>query len=420
MPEQIQTATAHRGEPAAAPDAEPAAGSRRSAVRRLVGVDAARGLALFGMVAVHTFPLWNERTESATLAWTLFAGDASALFATLAGVSLAFASGGPRPHTGRRMTAARWSLVARAAVIALAGLLLGLLELPVASILTYYGVLFLLALPFLALRIRHLLAAAALVALVTPFLMQWSLDVAPPDVHGDPSATTLLVHPATVLWQLLLTGTYPALPWLTFLLVGIAVGRMDLSDVAVQVRLAMAGGALALSAWGASTLALMRLGGYETIARATPSYEGWQIDEVIVFGPDPQLPTTTLWWLLVPGPHTNTPFALVLSLGTALAVLGAVLVLTRSPVVARAVSPLAAMGSMTFTLYTVHLLFMGLGIHVEAPAAWFWAQIAGFALFALVWRRVAGQGPLEKVVSLVAKGVGRMVLRAGRALHRDG
>lgn len=391
----------------------PAPGDGRRGTRRLVGVDAARGLALFGMVAVHTFPLWNEEAERTTLSWSLFGGNAAALFATLAGVSLAFSSGGRTPHTGRRMTASRVSIAVRAAVIALVGLLLGLLELPVDNILAYYGVIFLLALPFLGLRIRHLLLSCALFALLTPFLMQWALDALPPDVHGSPSLWSLAVHPESVLPQLLLTGTYPALPWMTFLLAGLALGRMHLSETVVQARLVIVGAALAVVAYAVSMTALLALGGYTRIADATPWMTETDIDEVITFGPDPELPTTTLWWLLVPGPHTNTPFALLLSLGTAVAALGTVLLLARGRAAARAMHPLAVMGSMTFTLYTLHLLFMWLEIHYDAPTLWLWVQILAFAVFALAWRRAVGQGPLEKAVATAAKAAGRRVLARG-------
>ncbi len=173
--------------------AVPRGGTRPA--RRLLGVDAARGLALFGMVAVHTLPSWDEQTGAANLSWTLFAGHSAALFATLAGVSLAFASGGRTPRTGRRTTATRWALAGRAGVIALVGFLLGFLELPVSNILIYYGLLFLLAVPFLRLRTRSLLLWAALFALVAPFLMQWSLDVLPGLEYANPSLVDLARRP---------------------------------------------------------------------------------------------------------------------------------------------------------------------------------------------------------------------------------
>ena len=79
--------------------------------RRLAGIDAARGLALIGMISIHILPAWDPETGSPTVQWELFAGRAAALFALLAGVGLAFSSGGRTPHRGRAMTADRVGLL---------------------------------------------------------------------------------------------------------------------------------------------------------------------------------------------------------------------------------------------------------------------------------------------------------------------
>ena len=95
--------------------------------RRLVGIDAARGLALIGLMAIHLLPAWNEETGEASWSWRLFSGDSAALFALLAGVGLALTSGGRHPHEGRTMTADRIGLVVRAVLIAIVGLWIGTL-----------------------------------------------------------------------------------------------------------------------------------------------------------------------------------------------------------------------------------------------------------------------------------------------------
>ncbi|KUG61080.1 hypothetical protein AVL61_07910 [Kocuria rosea subsp. polaris] len=394
----------------------PGAPEARGRSRRLTGVDAARGFALFGMVAVHTLPLYSEETGDPTLTWTLFAGHSSALFATLAGVSLAFTTGGRTPHTGRRRTASRWAQVGRAAIIGLVGFLLGFLVLPWDNILVYYGIFFLLAIPFLGLRIRYLLLSAGLFALISPFLMQLSLDHLPAHVYDNPSLLDLVQDPGGVVAHLFLTGSYPALPWMTFVCTGIALGRMDLGNRRVQAALAAVGAALAAVTWAGSALAL-RLGGYDAIAGATPWMTESQIDEVIVFGADPELPTTTLWWLLVPGAHSNTPFSLLLSLGVALLTLGVFLLLPRA--VDRVLTPLTAMGAMTFTLYVSHLLVMWLELFWDAPYLWFWGQILAFAVVAILWQRRLGQGPLEKVVTRSTRAISRRVLARGEVAARN-
>src|SRR6185312_1918109 len=138
---------------------------------RLVGVDAARGLALLGMMAIHILPGWTEDFQP-TATWEIFAGSSAALFAFLAGVSLSFSSGRSRPATGRTLTAARVGLAVRALIIATLGLLLGQLDPPAAVILTYYGMLFLMAIPLLGLGPKTLGCLAAGFAIIGPYLMQ--------------------------------------------------------------------------------------------------------------------------------------------------------------------------------------------------------------------------------------------------------
>jgi uncharacterized membrane protein len=137
---------------------------------RLIGVDAARGVALFGMMAVHSLANEDEM-GSPTTAYTLAAGRAAALFAVLAGVGIAFTTG--RASVRRvdgRSTAAM--LTARAAVIGAIGLALGSYtdsEYGVV-ILPFYAVLFVLAIPLVFLTTRALAVVGVLMATGVPAL----------------------------------------------------------------------------------------------------------------------------------------------------------------------------------------------------------------------------------------------------------
>ena len=81
----------------------PAVGKNRTK-RRLVGIDAARGLALIGLMAIHLLPSEDELTHDPSLSFTLFHGNSAALFALLAGVGLALSTGGQTPHRGPRLS----------------------------------------------------------------------------------------------------------------------------------------------------------------------------------------------------------------------------------------------------------------------------------------------------------------------------
>ncbi|OLT14462.1 hypothetical protein BJF78_19080 [Pseudonocardia sp. CNS-139] len=130
--------------------ARPGVTSRRG---RLLGVDAARAVALVGMFATHLLPLRAGGAE--TLTGLLADGRSAALFAVLAGVGIALGTGGTRPPPDARAhAAAAAGLLVRGALVGLVGLWLAGLDPTVAVILAYYGLLFAVATPLLRLRAR--------------------------------------------------------------------------------------------------------------------------------------------------------------------------------------------------------------------------------------------------------------------------
>jgi hypothetical protein len=313
------------------------------------------------------------------------------------------------------MTADRVGLLVRAVLISVVGLLINQVmpgDPPAYDILVYYGMFFLLATPFLHLPVRALFGLAAAAAVVGPVLMQALRGVLPALEVYNPTFADVLAEPGTVLAQVLFTGTYPAVPYLAYLLAGMAIGRLNLRAVRVQGRLLWAGIALAVGAWLVYWVLILRSGGYDQLMSSAPWLSEDQIDEIIVWGPDPVLPDTSWWWLLIPGPHTSTPVAILQDLGSGAAVLGLFLLVARRA--GAWLLPLSAMGSMTLTLYSAHLLALAAMLHYEVPLLWFLIHVAVAALFAVAWHRSFGRGPLERVMARAA-GAGRgLVLGPGR------
>ncbi|MCM3486918.1 DUF1624 domain-containing protein [Kocuria rosea] len=369
-------------------------------------------------MAIHILPSFNEETGEASFTWRVFSGDSAALFALLAGVGLALTSGGRHPHQGKAMTADRIGLAVRAVLIAAVGLWIGPLmpeDPPAYSILLYYGVFFLLAIPFLHAGPKVLFASAAVFGVVAPLLMQGLLDQLPAWSSYNPTLTTLVTEPGATASQLLLTGSYPALPYMTYLLVGMGLGRLNLRKQEVQIRLLVVGIGIAIFARAASYFLLYAFGGYRRLREASGMGEE-ELAEVLVWGPD-SLPTESVWWLAIATPHTNTPLAIAASLGIGMTVLGALLLIARK---AEAwLLPLAAMGVMTLTLYTAHLVALSFEAHYDQPYLWYVIHLVVAALFAVAWHRALGQGPLERVIGLSVKGTRRAVLHGNSgSAHR--
>src|SRR5690349_16459553 len=95
--------------------------------RRIVGLDVARCLALLGMVATHVFDERGPDGGLTTGQW-LAGGRASALFAVLAGVTLALMTGGRTPVVGRERLAATAAIAVRALLVAVLGMALALAD----------------------------------------------------------------------------------------------------------------------------------------------------------------------------------------------------------------------------------------------------------------------------------------------------
>jgi hypothetical protein len=385
---------------------------------RVVAVDVARALALVGMMATHVLPgrLGNE----VPLAQQLAGGRASALFAVLAGVSVALVSGRTRPLRGRSRYAVSVRLVVRALLIGLLGLLLGAVPTVIAVILSYYGVLFLLALPFLGLGARTLAALAAAWAVLAPVGSHLLRPHLPAHTVGSPAPGDLL-HPVELANQLLFVGYYPAAVWLAYLLAGMAVGRLDLRRPGVGPRLLAAGLALAAAAQVASRVLLARPGArtalattYPDTTRPDPSLvqDPGALGALLTHGLHGTTPTGSWWWLATVAPHSGTPLDLAQTTGSALAVLGACLLLTR--VVPDVWAVVFGAGSMTLSLYSLHVLLMARGHWPdwESPAH-FDDQVLVVAAVGAFFALVPLRGPLETVVSVLSRG-------AGRAAHPRG
>jgi uncharacterized membrane protein len=381
--------------------------------KRLIGIDAARGLALIGLMAVHILPDSYEDTGDPTWSFNLFYGDSAALFALLAGVGLALTSGGQRPHSGRQMFADKVGVAARAVVIGIVALIISALIQPAdveSSILPYYSVFFLLAILFLTLSSRALFIAAAAFLVTAPILMQQVGAVLPEWSDSNPGVWEIFNEPVETASQLLLTGTYPALPYMTYLLVGLGIGRLNLRSTRLQAIIAGVGAALAVLANLVSSLLLYAVGGYEALL-GTEDMTMDDLDEALVYGPD-VIPDDSGWWLTIATPHTNTPLALASSLGIALLVLGVFLLLSAKA--GRWLKPLATMGAMTFTLYSAHLVALALNLHDDQPALWFVVHVGAAVAFAWFWHRSFRRGPLETVVHRAVTRARSLTMGTGR------
>lgn len=362
-------------------------------VGRLVGIDVARYVALIGMVATH---LRLEADDDGTITATqwLAGGRASALFAVLAGVSLALLF----------RTRNRASLAIRALLVATLGLALGELDVGIAIILTYYGVLFLLAIPFVGLRARQLFWVAGAWVVAGPVVNQLVRPHLPERGSESPSFASL-EHPWQLLSELLFTGYYPAVAWLAYLLLGLAIGKTDLRARRTKALLVAGGGAAAVGAtlvshWLTSTHTF----GYPLL-RGTADLGVDGLLEEIAFGMHGQTPVDGSWaWLLVVAPHSSTPFDLVQTMGSAALVIGICLAVAGSVGAfgERLLGVLFGAGAMTLTLYSLHVLMTTEDVWPTEDVDAFRTHVLVLTAIGMTFGALRWRGPLEYVVAKVS------------------
>jgi hypothetical protein len=366
-------------------------------------VDAARAVALAGMFATHIFPLRAEGRETATA--LIASGRASALFAVLAGVGVALATGGRTPPLGPRAhLGAAVALVVRGVLVAAVGLTLVGLDPPVAVILAYYGLLFLVAAPLLRLPAGVLATGAVLACVLAPVasqLLRTGLPGGPREQVGWPA----LSEPGELLVTLALTGYYPVLTWTTYLLAGMAVGRLDLGRTRVAAGLLAGGAALALAAHTASAVLLGPDGGAAALGPEVSQRR---------YG---TTPTDSWWWLAIDSPHSASPLDLAATTGSALAVLGGMLLLAQwaRPLV----QVPAALGAAPLTLYTLHVVALWIhpGSGPDDLAIWL-SHLLTATLIGVALRMAGHRGPLEAVVAAAGRAARRAVGGEAPAPHR--
>jgi len=420
-----------------------------------MGLDVARGLAVLGMAGAHMGStselVWDDPST-----WdALVHGRSAILFAVLAGVSVALMTGRTLVPAREDLPAVRLRLVGRAAAIFAIGLVLELLGTGVAVILTFYGVLFVVAIPFLRWSVRRLAVAAAVLALLGPPLLA-ALRV-----------LTMTSSGAGV--DLILFGTYPVTVWLTLLLAGLALGRLRVDTVKVAVVTTLVGVALAAVGYGAGALlqgtadgaygssssgsSSSSLGDGSTPAdgssSAVPGDASSSLGDLAVPGSDVDLDGLVCdvydedWVSCYPAdeavgsssgpgaeedwswldmlresdplptvlaetaavfPHSGGVPEVIGSGGFALAVVGLCLLLARP--LRWPLLPVAALGSMPLTAYAAHVVVIlvlagGPFGGVASNAAWGWTSL-GLLAASTLWALTLGRGPLERLVGRAA------------------
>lgn len=415
----------------------PVASAHKSAtLARLVGIDFARFLAIVGMMCAHLLP--QEGTPG-HIEWVsrLVDGNASTLFAVVGGISVVLAT--RRYLDAGLYAAAAWAMAARGVLVIVIGATLATLPMSVVIVLVYFGVAMLCTIPFLRMPPRWLLGVAAVLASVGPYVnaaVRNSLDVV---VEVGGLGWPEWGDPLVAVRGVFITGTYPVITWLVYLLVGMAFARTllivrsdDRAKRAFVLRTALLGAVLTGLSLGLARL-VFELGGRAAIVHAAPGLDPALADDLAFMSGYGSAPTGDWWWMLGAAPHTGTTLDILRGVGIALLVISAMLAVARwSPRwLLAALRPVSAAGAAPLTIYTVHVLGVALTtslIMLLDPSSftdvpwWYlgWGilavHIAVVLIIGCVLAALNKRGPLEALISFASKQAARL---GARPRHSD-
>jgi len=342
---------------------------------RLRGPDVVRAVALIGVIVMNYHGYLILRGGTIGNSWidglfdpwdgalsTRFA----ATFVLVAGVGVTLLTHRTIGHP-TRVREMRWRLIRRGVLLYTVGLVLD--EIWPGTIIVYYGMMFVLAAAIFTWRSRWIVAVGAFAAITAASIRLWRFDRL-----RDGHETDWLTSPGKnsvrhFVFDVVVNGTHPLLPWFAFLCAGIVLGR-----------------SLTTSWWRPAAIA----SGLVMIAVS------WGLSV---------LPSTPLQQLAVSIDPLDRSIAYVSSaLGTALVGYAAFDWLAeRFPA---ATAPLRRAGQLTLSLYLAHILVFnlvvdwlgwveptGLGLSITF-AVTFWLTAITVGSW---WQRRFGRGPAEYV-----------------------
>ncbi|NLS09560.1 DUF1624 domain-containing protein [Nesterenkonia sp. MY13] len=341
---------------------------QNSAVR-LTGLDAARALALFGMIIVNVDVTAHPQGIE-ELVVRLFHGRASILFIVLAGIGFTFLARSKKVTSGGIWPTVTW----RSALLLALGLSLQLLPTAVNVILALYAGLFLIGGLVVRWSSRSLLTGAAMFLLLGPvvyILLRSNTDL-------PTTSASFGQSPMEAAASVLLTGPYPLIVWAAPFMFGMWIGRLKLHLPSTAWRLLSWG----LVAAGAGILASRTL--------------MWGLGE-------PNITEIGFDHLVLSAGHSEMPLWLISSTGSAIAVIGLMLIIT--PRLGAFAHPLVITGQLALTCYALHLVAIAVIVRPESPdpnpsILISLLIIIGLILLSLTWGALKLRGPLETLLRI--------------------
>ncbi len=308
----------------------------------------------------------------------LIQGRAVATFVVLAGIGLSLMTKGTfLNHDATRIRENRHLILKRALFLFILGMLNSLIWR--ADILHFYGIYFMIGICLLTVPNRRLfllcvipIAVFSLVMLTIDFDRGLALNTGPYSTFWKS---------ASMVWDIFFDGLYPVFPWVTFLILGMWLGRQRLSDPVLRKKTLFIGIALVAFA--------------ECLSRV--------VFHLCTSGLGVLNGDVLLMWFAIE-PWDPMPLFLLSAGGTAIIVLTVSISIAQTWGDRRWILPFVSVGQLSLTLYIVHIVAGTLvlkamkGLDLEPYLFPIWGATCFYLLaliFSPIWKRHFVAGPLE-------------------------
>lgn len=347
--------------------------------KRIVGIDVARALAVFGMIIVNFKMVLGQEGEGWLHSFSgVLDGKAAATFVVLAGVGIAFMTNSSYPNFDKRIGL---KILKRAVFLFVIGLSYILIW--PADILHFYGIYMMITLLLIKSKPITILLTALAFILVYPILM----FALPYDIGWDFST-----YEYDGFWtltgfmrNLFYNGFHPVMPWTAFMLLGLWFGRQDLHNTIFIKKVT----------WiSLSIFLFIKIVSVSLISLLSQSDQGIAAELTQIIGTSPMPPL---------------PFYMVSGSSFALFVISCCILISRKFEGNSIINVLMKVGQLALTFYVAHVV-IGMGLVEEVsgiPLGTFDLEFSIlYALvfilicitFTIIWTKYKKVGPLEWVL----------------------
>lgn len=294
---------------------------------RIIGFDIARALAILGMMFVNYKIVFTSNAISNTFLSafiTMFEGRAAAVFLLLAGIGISLMT--KKAYEAKDLSLRmklRYILIKRSAFLLLLGAFLMIVFEWSADILHYYAVYIMLITLVLYWAPKKLYILSWGICFIS-FIMQHVLSY---EMNWDAGFETYnnMNSVIGITLNTFFNGYHPVLPWIVFMIIGLAIGRLDFNDKRVVNRIIGLGIAMAVIT--------------ESISHELITSTGF--NEYVIYLVDTK-------------PMNPSSFYVIAATGWALFFIGMCVKLSIRFKESRLLKTLAVTGQMSLTHYVVH------------------------------------------------------------------